>query len=203
MTKYSRNEGHEEASLTLRMPSDEVDARTSRLSIGELLGRYEEFCNDTKSGQEMYPWASRFAMGYPLPSWQRQFKWTEEQKQRFIHSIWSGVDLGSYLVNELWEHQGAEGQLHFRKFSEVLLDGQQRLTTLQEYVTNGFAVKDAAGIPRYWRDLPKVERRRFSLITFTKATVSSWDEEVLRKVYDLRAFGGTAHTEEERALPNG
>ena len=52
---------------------------------------------------------------------------------------------------------------------------------------------------RYWGDLPRVERRRFGLFHFARANIKSWDEQKLRLAYDLRAFGGTPHTEEQRA----
>lgn len=74
-----------------------------------------------------------------------------------------------------------------------------RLTAMEDYINNVFPVPDADGVLRYWRDLPQVVRRRFCNITFSKATVVSWDEAMLRKVYDLRSFGGTAHTEDQRA----
>lgn len=201
MPTFHRYDGHETAEQSIRMPADELDARTSRLSIGELIGHFEVFCNEKTNDANMFPWATRFAMGYPLPSWQRKLVWTHEQNVRFILSIWAGVDLGSYLVNESWELiDTADGKSHYREFSEALLDGQQRLTALEQYITNQFAVPNTDGTPVFWKDLPKVERRRFTLITFTKATITSWDEGLLRKVYDLRSFGGTEHTEDERAI---
>lgn len=201
MPSFNRYDGHESADQSIKMPFDELDAKSNRLSIGELIGHYESFCNEESSSADKFPWATRFAMGFPLPSWQRGLEWTLEQNQRFIVSIWSGVDLGSYLVNENWEHVQTADGYHNREFSEALLDGQQRLTCIEQYITNQFAVPDALGNPVFWKDVPKVERRRFTLMTFVKATISSWDEALLRKVYDLRAFGGTAHKESERAQP--
>jgi hypothetical protein len=87
----------------------------------------------------------------------------------------------------------------FREFSEVLLDGQQRLSAIEDYLECRFPVPDAAGVLRYWEELPRVERIRFTNTHFPRAEVSSWDEAVLRHVYDLRAFSGTAHQENERA----
>lgn len=200
MTNFNRYDGCEDANPSVIMPKDILEARSQRLSIGELIGHYETFLNEPAGGAAMYPWASRFALGYPLPSWQRPLVWTPEQKTRFILSIWEGVDLGSYLVNDQWEYVEEAGRApYFRDLSEVLLDGQQRLTALEEYITNKFAVPDGSGHPRYWREIARVERRRFCSTTFTKATITSWDEALLRKAYDLRAFGGTAHTDDQRA----
>lgn len=199
MPKFNRYDGHETADQSIKMPSDALDAKSSRLSIGELIGHFEEFCNEESNMPAMFPWATRFAMGFPLPSWQRELEWTQEQNERFILSIWSGVDLGSYLVNENWEFVKTPEGSHYREFSEALLDGQQRLTCLEQYITNQFPIPDAKGNPVFWKDVPKIERRRFTLVTFVKATISSWDEDLLRKVYNLRAFGGTAHKESQRA----
>lgn len=200
MSKYHRYDGHVTADQSIKMPFDQLDAKSNRLSIGELIGHYEAFCNEDANSAAMYPWATRFAMGFPLPSWQRDLEWTQEQNERFILSIWSGVDLGSYLVNESWAFvETPGGGNHYREFSEALLDGQQRLTCLERYITNQFPTMDSNGNPVYWKDIPRVERRRFTLVTFVKATISSWDEDLLRKVYNLRAFGGTAHKESQRA----
>lgn len=184
-----------------RMPADELNANLSNLVISELLGRLERFTSG-EEGAHMYPWAKGFAMGYPLPTWQRELVWTLEQKVRFIHSIWSGVDVGSYMVNDIYEFVGPAERQYYREFSEILLDGQQRLTALEEYVYDGFAVPDAAGTPRFWSELSRIERRRFGSFHFAKATIRSWDEALLRRAYDLRAFGGTPHTEAERASNN-
>jgi len=182
----------------ITMPSDTLGANVHKLCISELIGRLERFTSG-EDGPHMYPWATRFVMGYPLPSWQRPLVWTQEQKIRFIESIWGDVDVGSYMVNDVYSFVSiGKSEAYFRLFSEVLLDGQQRLSALQDYLLNEFPVPDASGVPRYWRDLPRTERRRFSGFHFAKASISSWDEAHLRKAYDLRAFGGTAHTEDQR-----
>ncbi|GEM_PF-3888908 len=64
------------------------------------------------------------------------------------------------------------------------------------------AISDAAGVPRLWSELPKIERNRFCTTHFACATIRSWAEQELRLAYDLRAFGGTRHTEDQRALPD-
>lgn len=195
---FKRYAGCDTADASLLMPTDELDANLSNSTISELIGRLEQFTSN-EQGAQMYPWATRFAMGYPLPSWQRELVWTDAQKIRFIESIWAGVDVGSYLVNESWELCGEGHKTTFREFSEILLDGQQRLTALEAYVCNEFAVPDANGTPRFWRELPQRERRRFGSYHFAKATIASWDERSLRRAYDLRAFGGTPHKDSEKA----
>lgn len=197
---FHRYDGAEVHDNGLRMPADVLDARVSNLCVSEVIGRFERFTSGGSDGPEMYPWTDRFVMGFPLPAWQRPLVWTPEQKVRFIQSIWSGVDVGSYMVNDQYEfiNLGREGT-HYREFSEILLDGQQRLSAIEGYLLNEFAVPDVGGTPRYWGDLPKIERRRFGSHHFARANIKSWDEHQLRLAYDLRAFGGTAHTDDQRA----
>lgn len=196
---FHRYEGAETADKELVMPSDELRANVLNVNVSELLGRLEQFTTG-EEGPHMYPWASRFVMGYPLPRWQRDpDKWEPERKARFIHSIWSGVDVGTHLVNDAWELEGTGATLRYRELSQALLDGQQRLTALEEYLYNGFAVPDAKGELRFWSDLPRSERRRFGNFHFAKATIASWDEDLLLRAYELRAIGGVAHDEQDIA----
>ena len=196
---FRRYEGApQDGAVGPRMPADELNANLSNLIISELLGRLERFTSG-EEGPHMYPWAKGFAMGYPLPVFQRELVWKPEQKVRFITSIWSGVDIGSYMVNDIYELMGEGEDQHYREFSESLLDGQQRLTALEEYLYDGFAVPDATGVPRFWSELSRVERRRFGSFHFAKATIRSWDDGLLLRAYDLRALGGTPHQAHERA----
>jgi hypothetical protein len=196
---FHRYDGAEDADPNVLMPSDELGANVLNVCISELLLRLEQFTTG-EEGPHMYPWATRFAMGYPLPYWQRGLKWDTAQKVRFIQSIWAGVDVGSHLVNDVHEFEGEGENLRYREFSQVLLDGQQRLTALEEYVFNNFPVPDVAGVPRYWRDLSRIERRRFGTFHFAKATITSYDEALLVRAYRLRAIGGVAHDAEDIAL---
>lgn len=170
-----------------------MGARAIPTCISELIGSLE--ASDAQH-QQQYPWAERFVMGMPLPSWQRPLVWTSEQQIRFITSIWEGVDIGSYLVNDIVEFDAPD---RYRKFSDIVLDGQQRLHAIQCYLQDLIAVPDALGQPRLWSELGRIERRRFGQFQFARATVCSWDESFLRKVYDLRAFGGTPHAPDQRA----
>lgn len=195
-----RYRGADGADETILMPADEASARSAAMQIGELLGSLDVYLENPEKLKAQYPWAKGFVMGLPLPAFQRDACWTQEQKVRFIESIWSGVDLGSYMVNGLFEYVGGVGSgSAMREFSDALLDGQQRLSAIEAYVMGEFPVKDALGVARYWHELPRVERRRFSGTTFGRAEVRTFDEAKLRRIYNLRAFGGTAHKESERA----
>jgi hypothetical protein len=174
------------------MPQPYTKVRNNVMSIDALILNLENWVDDE---QARYSWADRFVCGFPLPSWQRGFVWTVAQQQRFLLSIWQESDLGSYLINS-WD-MGDDG--NFIPYSNILLDGQQRLTTLERYVKNEIAVPDAGGTPRLWADLDRVTQRRFGRVTFTRCEVTLWDEALLRQIYDLRNFSGTAHLQSERA----
>ena len=178
------------------MPQKELNATLQMFQVDVLASNLESYLIDPARARAKFPWAARFAMGHPLAPWQRPAVWTQDQQVRFINSIWMGSDLGSYLVNGWYEFaDGGAYELN----SEVLLDGQQRLTALEDYLLGMFGVPDADGCVRYWSEIGDRERKRFLGTPFAQARVHSSDEAALRKVYDLRAFGGTQHSEDQRA----
>ncbi|MBA6098549.1 DUF262 domain-containing protein [Pseudomonas juntendi] len=181
----------------IRMPQKQLETTLYMHQVHTLASNLEKFTADPAKARAQYPWATRFAMGHPLAPWQRPTVWTDEQKVRFITSIWLGADLGSYLVNDWYAYADRTGA--FAINSEVLLDGQQRLTALEDYLLGEFGVPDESGQVRYWSELGNVERRRFLNMPFAQAQVHSSDEAALRQAYDLRAFGGTPHTDDQRA----
>nr|WP_246858002.1 DUF262 domain-containing protein [Vibrio crassostreae] len=130
-------------------------------------------------------------MGLPLPSFQRPYEWDEVQQERFIESIYLDLYHGVYVLNG-YNYVGTEGLP--RKFSGALLDGQQRITTIEKYLNDEFKVFGA-----YWSELTKGEQRRFLNAPFHCIEVNLWDEDELRQLSDRLAFGGTAHKDEYQA----
>jgi hypothetical protein len=183
------------------MPKSEIQATTAPRTIAELLSKLEEFTKDETAYRNRYPWTDRFVMGYPLPKWQRPLVWDKAQKTKFITSIWLNVDIGSYLVNDVFEFLKENGKFTdvTQEFSDILLDGQQRLSAVEDYLLGYFPVPDQEGRPVFWKDLSRVERRFFGNKVFSRSVIHCWDEKELRRIYDLRAFGGTSHTPDQRA----
>lgn len=144
-----------------------------------------------RSEEREYGWSKRYVMGLPLPAWQRPYEWNEVQQQRLIESIYLDLYHGVYVLNAN-DYEGSEGKP--RKFSGALLDGQQRITTIEKYLNNEFKVFGA-----YWSELTKGEKRRFLNAPFHCIEVNIWDEDELRQLSDRLAFGGTAHKDEYRA----
>lgn len=131
----------------------------------------------------------RSVMGYKLPEWQRPCVWTVEQCQNFIQSTWMGVGLGAFMVNSSQDDE----------LNLILLDGQQRLRSIERYIADEFAVLADDGNSYLWSDLTDSEQANFLRIPFPWIETSYKSDEQLRLAYDRHNFGGTAHAESQRA----
>lgn len=132
------------------------------------------------------PLGYREVMGYFLPPWQRGLVWSQEQKIKLIESLWLGLNVGTYTFNRV---------KYGTKYDNLLIDGQQRLWSLQCYLSDEFPV-----FGYRWSELTEVDRRGFEMSRhFHCYITNSNDEEYLRSYYNTMNFGGTAHKEDERA----
>ncbi|MGY2277561.1 hypothetical protein ACW9H0_08000 [Pseudomonas monsensis] len=184
--------------LRINMPQRLLPTTVSHCPLEVLVGHWEKYLVDPSSVREQFPWAARFVMGMPVPTWARELEWNLGQKSRFISAVWSGGDLGSYLTNDWYEPES--GSRALAENSEILIDGQQRLHSLEEYLLDRLAIPDAQGQPRIWSELGNGERRRFLSTIFTHARVSSGDEVALRGTYDLCALGVVPRSFDQRAV---
>ncbi|HHK2198529.1 TPA: DUF262 domain-containing protein [Pseudomonas aeruginosa] len=137
--------------------------------------------------------AERQLLNLVLPTWQREFVWSEEQQRAFVEGIFLGFGTGFYVVNGR-DYEGGND----RYMSGWLLDGQQRITSIERFVKGELAVFD--GI-RY-SDLSIGEkRRRFDHVVFPCIELEyQADEERLKALYLRLNFGGTAHSAEDLQL---
>lgn len=184
--------------LHIHMPQRLLTTTVSHCPLEVLVGNWEKYLLDPASAQEHCPWAARFVMGMPVPTWMRGLDWNLGQKSRFISAVWSGGDLGSYLTND-WYESESDGRA-LAENSEILIDGQQRLHSLEQYLLDRLAVPDAQGQPRIWSELGNGERKRFLSTIFTHVRVSSSDEVALRRTYDLCALGVVPRSFDQRAI---
>ncbi|NHN68998.1 hypothetical protein G7W60_14250 [Pseudomonas fluorescens] len=184
--------------LHIHMPQRLLPMTVSHCPLEVLVGNWEKYLVDPSSAHEHCPWAARFVMGMPVPTWARGLEWNLGQKSRFISAVWSGADLGSYLTNDWYEPEIAGRAL--AENSEILVDGQQRLHSLEEYFLERLAVPDAQGQPRIWSELGNGERKRFLSTIFTHMRLSSGDEVALRGTYDLCALGVVPRSFDQRAV---
>ncbi len=195
---FQRYADDEPSELRIQMPQRVLATTVSHYPIDVLVGQWEKYLVDPSSAREHFPWAARFVMGMPVPTWARGLEWNLGQKSRFISAIWSGGDLGSYLTNDWYEPES--GSRALAENSEILIDGQQRLHSLEEYLLDRLAIPDAQGQPRIWSELGNSERRRFLSTIFTHARVSSGDEVALRRTYDLCVLGVVPRSFDQRAV---
>lgn len=184
---FQRYADDETSDPRIPMPQRFLSTTVSHYPIDVLARHLEKYLVDPSSTHDRYPWAARFVMGMPVPAWARGLEWNVGQQARFITAVWSGADLGSYLTND-WCEPADTGRA-LAENSEILVDGQQRLHSLEEYFLDRLAVPDAQGQPRVWSELDNGERKRFLSTIFSHAKVSSGDEVALRKTYDLCAQG--------------
>ncbi|MFJ4605762.1 hypothetical protein [Pseudomonas atacamensis] len=186
------------SALHIHMPQRLLPTTVSHCPLEVLVGHWEKYLIDPSSAREQFPWAPRFVMGMPVPSWARGLEWNLGQKARFISAVWSGADLGSYLTND-WYQPEITGRA-LAENSEILIDGQQRFHSLEEYLLDRLAIPDAQGQPRIWSELGNGERKRFLSTIFTHVRVSSGDEVALRETYDLYALGVVPRSFDQRAI---
>jgi hypothetical protein len=195
---FQRYADDETSDPRIQMPQRFLSTTVSHYPIDVLARHLEKYLVDPSSTHDRYPWAARFVMGMPVPTWSRGLEWNVGQQARFISAVWSGADLGSYLTND-WCEPADTGRT-LAENSEILVDGQQRLHSLEEYFLDRLAVPDAQGQARVWSELGNGERKRFLSTIFSHAKVSSGDEVALRKTYDLCAQGVVPRSFEQRAL---
>lgn len=121
-----------------------------------------------------------------VPPFQRPMVWTGAQKVRLVESIYMGLPIGSLVYNQTPLAGPCD---------RWLLDGQQRVTAIIEYLEGGFEVSG-------WRypDLPERERRHFDRMGVAVIETRISDEASCRDIYNRLAYGGTAHVQE---LVNG
>lgn len=119
-----------------------------------------------------------------LPPFQRPPVWVLEQKVRLIESLWNGLPIGAYVVNRVLGSP----------YDNYLLDGQQRITAILEYVNDVFPVMGYK-----FSEITDLDRRQFGLIPVSCLETSLIDLDQIRDVYDRLAYGGTAHEPKEAA----
>jgi hypothetical protein len=184
--------------MTEMVPEKILEARTASFGISHLLS-YKDY-----EHRDEYAADARWLFDTILPPFQRELVWDHGMMARFVESIWKGVDIGRYVVNDAQDapHKRKQGGgIEWHPTDRWLIDGQQRLTAIQTYLDDGFAIKGADGMLHMWSDLPKVDQRHFGAKPFDRGMVRIYDEHDLRVLYDTMNFGGIPHRADQRALP--
>lgn len=66
-----------------------------------------------------------------VPSYQRQFVWSEEQQLSLIQSILDGVPIGSFFISKRKDDSCYD-----------IVDGQQRLKSIFYFIENNYKTKN-------------------------------------------------------------
>jgi hypothetical protein len=94
-----------------------------------------------------------------VPHYQRNFVWKPHEKSRFIESVFLGVPIMPFLVSV----SGEEAELE-------IIDGSQRIRTLQEYVKCGFKINGLEKLTELngtkFADLSESRKNKFLLRDF-------------------------------------
>lgn len=98
--------------------------------------------------------ASKMHAGeFEVPGYQREFTWEDERKSRFIESIVMGLPIPFLFF---WE-KPESGKLE-------IVDGSQRLRTIEQFVLGGFRLGELDGLPLLsgftFEDLPESRQRK-------------------------------------------
>lgn len=154
------------------MPERWFYGETMHWFIGGVIQDYSNFTRPLSHG-EIHLGA------FILPDFQRGAIWTEQQKIKLIESLYMGLPIGAIVYNQT---------THLNPCDRWLLDGQQRVTAIAEFMRGSLPVYG-------WRypDLPIVERRHFERIGVAVIETRIDSEANCRDIYDRLAYGGTAH----------
>lgn len=111
----------------------------------------------------------------PRPEFQRRLVWTNRDKQKFLDTV-----LNRYPFPEIYIAAG-EVDLDTGRATELLVDGQQRLTTLNQYFTGSLDIR-LGKIPTY-ATLPPDEKRDFLEYNVVVRYIGLLSEEQIKEVF--------------------
>jgi hypothetical protein len=190
MTFTIRSRGEPHAHFPLQL----LDGRNTTTDLEMIVDPMSRTADDSfwdQTQPRMGPWF--------LPPFQRPAVWTVEQKERFVESALLGVSLGSLVVVDALNCPMPSPD-RFPATDRWLLDGQQRVSALLAYRADEITIFRGTECEHRWSDLSLVERRKFWHIQIGLVKVTTVDPQYCREIYDRLNFGGTAHTEDQRAI---
>ena len=135
-------------------------------------------------GSQLTDKAERYVCGYPIPDIQRRVVWDIDKQIKFIESAWKGLPLGTYTIHEIDLHHCGTP----KRFSGWLIDGQQRLTSIQNYFDDVFPIFGA-----YWSELEDNYKNKFTGIKFSVYRAELWDINLIKELYEILSYGGVNH----------
>lgn len=118
------------------------------------------------------------------PLYQRGYVWTDADREHLLDSVFRGLDIGKFVFIS----DRDEDDYRFE-----VLDGQQRLTTLINFVQSKFQYKGY-----YWHQLSGKDRNTFEnlMVTYTELNGKYLSEKVKAEIFLLTNVAGVPQTED-------
>ena len=128
-----------------------------------------------------------------IPDYQRGLVWNLKQKQNLIMSILNGNPIGDFIFKKE-SLIGSNGKRDGLAVAWTVIDGQQRMNAIKEFMGNKFKLKDGLKFRdmKYWDAREFATVYKVNTITFVNIT---YEQEL--DIYYSRNFGGTAHSKAE------
>ncbi|MCF2903325.1 DUF262 domain-containing protein [Pseudoalteromonas sp. OFAV1] len=175
-------------SLSERFPNRIDTGRSYQFDLETIYRNFQKhltwLSNPTPENQT-HDTSDRYTCGFPIPDFQREPCWSVAQEVKFIESLILQLPIGNdYIVHETgYNDDGSPA-----KYSGWLVDGQNRLLSLEKFWSNKFPV-----FGFYWKDLTRAEQLRFFKLPFPQRRLDVWDYDILNAIYEQLAFGGVPH----------
>lgn len=109
------------------------------------------------------------------PDFQRKFVWTQEHQEEFLDTILHG-----FPFPEIYVCQGITDTKKLRTTQKVI-DGQQRLTTIKNYIENDFK-KDLRIVPSFEK-LTEEQREDFLSYQIVVRDIGKVEETLIREIF--------------------
>ncbi|MFC4236477.1 DUF262 domain-containing protein [Thalassospira xianhensis] len=155
-----------------KMPRPWFSGKKNARLIGNYIIAHEP-AREVRAGERML---GKFI----IPDFQRPQVWTEEQQIKLIESLYAGIPIGVFVVNIDTKEP--------YDFDSLLLDGQQRWTSIINYTNSEFPVHGYL-----FEELSAGEKRNFMQISVSEIETSLTSYDACLEVYNRLAYGGTAH----------
>ncbi|MHC2666977.1 DUF262 domain-containing protein [Bradyrhizobium diazoefficiens] len=109
------------------------------------------------------------------PDFQRKFVWTHEHQEDFIDTILAGLPFPEIYV--------CEGEVDVQRLrtTRLVIDGQQRLTTIRNYI-EGKHEHPLAKVPPY-KDLTDGQKREFASYQIVMRDLGKVDHDTTREIF--------------------
>lgn len=109
------------------------------------------------------------------PEFQRKFVWTNEHQEAFIDTVLNGLPFPEIYV--------CEGEVDVQKLrtTRLVIDGQQRLTTIRNYIEGKY--EHPLVRTRPYQELSKEEKQEFLSYQIVMRDLGKVDEETTREIF--------------------